>query len=225
MTIRGKQIFMTLFLGLAACGNLAAGVVPAGDSLFIQLDPLDGAVHGPPGATVGWGFTVNWTSTGGHWISFTGSSLGSVAPGGGESNPSVLSVYTDYIGAQGGPVDFGIGPSYGLWTEPFVGSSQGIGAYRITSDISQVGANDFGQITINYDVTDRDPLLPGSVDLGAGSYYGASTAFSVTVDATSESVPEPTSFGLLLFGAATLSVAAWRGRRRPEGLRASGGLS
>jgi hypothetical protein len=61
MTIRGKHLIAGLMLGLAACANLAAGSLPAGDSLFMQLNPLNGAVNGLPGATVGWGFTVNWT--------------------------------------------------------------------------------------------------------------------------------------------------------------------
>jgi hypothetical protein len=213
MTIRGKHFFLALIAALAACANVAASGLPAGDSLFIQLDPSSGAVHGLLGATVGWGFTVTWTSTN-DWISFTGSSLGSVAPGGNESNSSVLDVYTDYIGYQGGPVDFSIPPSSPpvAWTETFDESSQqGIGAYQITSDPTAVGAEDTGQITIDYDVTNGDPLLLGSVDLGAGSYYGPSTAFIVTVDETS--VPEPSSFGLLLSGAAALGVAVWRGRR------------
>lgn len=225
MTIRGKHIIVGLILGVAACANLGAGTLPPGDTLLIRLDPLDGAVHGSPGATVGWGFTVTWISTT-DWITFTGSSLGSVAPGGTETNPSVLAAYTDFIGSQGGPdpTYFAISPRFGPWTQTFDGISQGIGSYQITSDPTQVGANDTGEITINYEVWNGPPGALGSSATGTGygdsTYYGPSTAFSVTVDATS--TPEPGSFDLLLTGAAALCTAAWRARRRRAGAGASG---
>ncbi len=211
MTMQSKYFFTALILALAASAPLQASTLPTGDSLSIELDPVNGAVHGPLGATVGWGFTVTWSSVDGHWLYFTGSGIGSVAPGGFESNPSVLQLYTDNIGAQGGPVNFAIDPGSGVWTNLFDGVSQGVGFYIITSDSNQVGANDSGQITFYYNVTDLDPTLPGSVNLGAGSYYGSSTQFSVTVV---DSVPEPNSLGLLLSGAAVLFAVARRAQRR-----------
>ena len=213
MTIRGKHLIAGLMLGLAACANLAAGSLPAGDSLFMQPNPLNGAVNGLPGATVGWGFTVNWTSTNGDWISFTGSSLGSAAPGGNETNPSVLALYTDFIGLQGGPDDFAVGPSDSPWTETFDGVSQGIGSYLITSDPSQAGANDSGQITIDFDLYNGDPLGPGTY-LASYSYYGPSTEFSVTVDAPApgSATPEPATGTLC--AAALGALLAWRRLRK-----------
>jgi hypothetical protein len=103
-----------------------------------------------------------------------------------------------------------------VWTEVFDGVSQGIGSYLITSDPGQAGANDSGQITIYYDVTSGDPVL-GSADLGAGSYYGPSTDFSVTAYAqtASATVPEPNSVGLFLSGAAALCAAVGLLHRRP----------
>jgi hypothetical protein len=158
------------------------------------LDPVDGAVDGLAGATVGWGFTVVWTSTEGDWISFTSTSLGSVAQG--ETNPSLLAPggYMDFIGAQGGPVDFGLSP--GSWTEAFDGASRGVGAYPITTDlgIAVPGAQDTGQITFNFDVYNGDPLTAAQIgDLDGYSYFGPSTTFSVTVDAPPATVPEPGS--------------------------------
>lgn len=210
MTIHRKHFIPALFLALAGSASLVAGTLPVGDSLSIQLNPLNGAVDGVPGATVGWGFTVTWTTTNGDWISFTGSSLGSIAPGGNETNSSVLAGYADFIGAQGGPDDFAIGPSDSPWTEAFDGVSQGIGSYQITSDPSEVGASDSGQITISYDVTSGDPLLPGSVDLGSGSYYGNSTAFSVTVDnpTPNSTVPEPATAAMC--ASALGALLGWR---------------
>lgn len=209
---------MALIAGLAACTNLAASTLPAGDSLSIQFDSPNGAVHGPPGATVGWGFIITWTSAS-DWIAFTDSSLGSVDQG--ESNSSLLSLYTDYLQSDSALAAGGSNGSTPItitWTETFDGLSQGVGSYRI-SDVAQVGAEDHGQITIDYDVWYGEPGESDSVDLGTGSYYGPDTAFSVIVDEIP--VPEPASFGLFLSGAAAIGVAAWRGRKaRTNSLRA-----
>jgi len=195
-----------LIAGLAACGSLMADSItlaglPAGDTdtISIQLDPLNGAVDGVAGATVGWGFTVNWTSTQGDWVSFTSTSLGSLAQG--ETNPGLLASYRDFIGPQGGPVDFGLSPGASPWTEAFDSVSQGVGAYRITTDlgIAVPGAQDTGQITFNFDVYNGDPLTATQIgDLDGYSYYGPSTTFSVTVDAPAIVAPEPRTW--LLFG-------------------------
>jgi hypothetical protein len=194
------------------CGNLAADTVtivdlPEGDTdtLSIQLDPVNGALIGAAGGTVGWGFTVDWTSTDGDWISFIGSSLGSVAQA--ETNPDLNAVYADFIGPQGGPVDFGLSP--GTWTESFDDISQGAGAYQIVSDpsIAEPGAQDTGQITFDFVIYNGDPLTAGQIGDDVYSYYGSSTDFSVTV---ASSTPEPATFGLLLAGAGILAAANWR---------------
>ncbi len=202
----------TLISGIVlVCGNLAAGTVtipdlPAGDTdtLSIQLDPVNGALIGAAGGTVGWGFTVNWTSTDGDWISFTGSSLGSVAQG--ETNPGLNESYTDFIGQQGGTADYGLAP--GTWTESFDDVLRGVGAYQIVSDpsIAEPGAQDTGQITFDFVIYDGDPLTADQIGDDSYSYYGSSTDFSVTV---ASSTPEPATFGLLLAGAGILAAAIW----------------
>ena len=211
----GTYFAVTLITGVLTGASLLAGTVtlpdlPSGDAdtISIQLDPLNGAVGGAAGASVGWGFSVNWTSTDNDWISFTGSSLGSVAQD--ETNPTLLAGYTDFIGAQGGPVDFGLSP--GLWTEIFDRSSKGVGLYQITTNpgAAVLGAEDTGQITFSFQVYNGDPLSAVQIGDGAYSYYGASTEFSVTV--TGPSTPEPTTFVLLLGGAADI-LAGQRCRR------------
>jgi hypothetical protein len=176
------------------------------DTLSITLDPLDGAIDGLAGATVGWGFTVDWGATN-NYISFTGSSLGSVAPSGNESNNSLLASYTDIIGAQSAPD--GIAMGNGTWTEVFDGSAQtGVGAYQISDD-APASAQDTGQLTFNFDVYSGDPAVDsGAADLGSFSYYGSSTTFSVTVDAPATGTPEPATLGLLFGGALVLIVRA-----------------
>jgi hypothetical protein len=210
-----------LIAGLAAGGKLSADTItdlPEGDTdtLSITLDPLNGAVDGVAGATVGWGFIVNWTPTNGDWVSFTGSSLGSVAQG--ETNPSLLacvSCYTDFIGAQGGPANFALSQGASPWTEAFSGvSQQGVGAYQITNDLSTAvpGAEDTGQITFDFQVYNGDPVTGGIQigNLGGYAYYGPSTVFSVTVESP-PTAPEPGSW--LLFIGGLGGLLGYRARR------------
>jgi hypothetical protein len=91
-------------------------------------------VDGLAGASVGWGFTVTWTSTSGDWISFTSTRALSLAQA--ETNPSLLASYTDFIGVQGGPVDFGLSPGASPWTQTFNGVSQGVGLDQIVSNLA-----------------------------------------------------------------------------------------
>jgi hypothetical protein len=224
MKVLRTCFLMTAVCGLLACGNLMADTVtlsglPGGDvdTLSIALDPLNGAVDGIAGSSVGWGFTVDWTSTDADWISFTGSSLGSLDQN--ETNPSLLASYTDFIGLQGGPVDFALAP--GIWTESYDGVSQGAGLYQITTDPSaaEPGALDSGEMTFFFQVYNGDPFS-GGVQTGddSYSYYGPSSAFSVSVDAPAGPVPtpEPPPLVLLLVGGGVLIV----GRRHlvPSGV-------
>jgi len=218
MKTLGTCFIAALVCGSVACGNLGATSIqlvdlPAGDTdtISIQLNPLNGGVDGVAGTSVGWGFTVDWSSTGGDWISFTDTSPGSLAQS--ETNPALVASggYTDFIGAQGGPVDFGLSPSYGPWTESFDGISQGVGLYPITTDPGNAvpGAQDIGQITFNFQVYNGDPLSDGVQQVGDASYayYGSSTAFAVTVDAAPSGSPEPGTFGLLVMGTGMLAAA------------------
>jgi hypothetical protein len=173
------------------------------DTLSIILSPLSGAIVGQPGATVGWGFTVDWTATN-NFISFTGSSLGSVLAG--ETNSSFLAGYTDFIGANSGPNGIALGP--GTWTQSFNSvSTTGVGAYAISANpsLAIVGAQDTGQITFNFDIYSGDPSVGSPTDLGSFSFYGNSTAFSVTV---TSAMPEPGTLWLLC--AAAGMAALWR---------------
>lgn len=208
------SFFAVSISGFMACSNLSASTItltglPNGDTdtLSIQLNPLDGAVDGFAGATVGWGFTVTWTSTAGDWISFTGSSLASADQV--ETNPDLVQDYLDFIGPQGGPLDFGLDPASSPWTEDFDGVSQGVGAYQITSDptFAVPGAEDTGEIAFAFQVYAGDPTDSAQIGDDSYSYSGPSTDFSVTVDGAS--TPEPGTFELLLGGIGLLAISYW----------------
>ena len=205
-----------LIAGFIACGNLTASTItladlPSGDTdtFSLTLNPLSGAVAGYLGATVGWGFTVTFTSTDDDWISFFASSLSSIDQA--ETNPDLLASYSDFISDQGGPFDSALEAASSPWTENFDGVSEGIGAYQISNDptIAEPGATDTGEFTFDFQVFNGDPTNGGVVigDLSGYSYYGSSTDFSVTV------VPAPESSTMVLFAAGLgiiLAVAYWR---------------
>jgi len=204
-------------LGLLLAVCFAGGRLPASplfitgtiggetDTLSIVLSPLR-AIVGQPGATVGWGFTVDWTATN-NYISFTGSSLGSVLAG--ETNSSFLAGYTDFIGANSGPDGIALGP--GTWTQLFSATATtGVGSYAISANpaLAIIGAQDTGQITFNFDIYSGDPATGSPTDLGSFSFYGNSTDFSVTV------TPEPGTLWLLCAAAGV--AALWRVRRETQ---------
>src|SRR6185437_10990298 len=210
-----QKLFALLFAATASCGLIRADIVtvpdlPQGDidTLSITLTPADGALGGAPGDSVGWGFTVDWTSTNGDYLSFISSSIGSLDQG--ETNPSLLGSYTDFIGAQGGPDDFGVAPGDRPWSESYDGITQGVGAYQITTDpgVAIQGAQDTGEITFDYVVYNGDPLNGGAqIGDGSYSYYGPSTEFGVTV------TPEPSAGWLAGLGFAGVGLLAARRRK------------
>lgn len=205
-------IFAVLIGGLFACANLTAGTMTLGDltggetdTISITLDPFSGSVDGAAGSTVGWGFTVLWTSTSNDWITFTSSNLA------GDTNPDLSAGYTDYIGAQGGPDDYSVATSDSPWTESFDDvADTGVGAYQITSDptIALPDAEDTGQIVFNFQVYNGDPFN-GGTQIGDGS-YAYSADFSVEVSST----PEPATYALFLAGIGMLFLANRRRKGR-----------
>ncbi len=191
-----------LVAGGLTCGSLMAdSVLPSGDTLQIVFDPVTGALDGVPGATVGWGFAITWTSNNNDWVSFTSSSIG------GETNPSVLNQthgasgpLQDYLGSQGFPAgqDLGLSPTFGPWTEAYDPVNQlGIGSVQIAGSATP-GSVDDGQIVFSFDIYNGDPLtdiLGDIAPIATGDTL--SVGYSVTVDSAT---PEPSSWVLLLGG-------------------------
>ncbi len=205
-----RYLFAVSIAGLVT-GNLFASAtvlngLPTGDTdtISIQLDPLNGSLDGLAGASVGWGFTVNWTSTQGDQLSFSNSALTF------ETNPALLANYADFM-VQGGPSNLGtLDPGSSPWSQSFDGVSKGVGAYKITTDlgVSTPGAQDTGFVTFNFDVFDINLNY-----LNSYSYFGPTTAFSVTVDAPAPAAPEPATLLPVALGAALIVVRRIRPRR------------
>ena len=163
---------------------LASTLLPA--SLLaatVTLDPSDGNITGFAGQPVGWGFTII-NSSPVEWISFTESILV------GETNP-LLGVYSDFVGPQGGPMNFSLEP-LDTWTESFSDATQtGIGEYLI--DPSAVsGAQDSGVIRVMWEQFAGDPSTCNC----SPAAFSQDVPFQVTV----ANAPEPGAAWLAAVG-------------------------
>ena len=150
---------------LAIC-MLAAGLRTRADAFSFALDPANGAVEGPAGSTVGWGFTL--TSTSADFAVITGSDfcVGAV------SSPcsNTLGTYTDFTGSQ----FIVVGPAAGENTvsETFDNTAMnGVGSFSISpADIPAESV--VGEIALFYDLFSVDrthpiltlPLTPSAPD-------------------------------------------------------------
>lgn len=147
----------------------------------LVLNPPGGELHGVPGATVGWGFTL--TNTDNYLIP----TLTSFVP----TPLSAFGVYQDYLAS--GPNLVVVGPGNTSVTQAFDSAAMtGIGAFHIapTSAITRVS----GRIVVNYSLYSRspnDPLFNPDTDLVVSDA-------TVSALAAVDIVPEPSS--LLLVG-------------------------
>jgi hypothetical protein len=184
----------TIFLGLM----LLASAVWAAPTY--SLIPSDGTISGTPGSVIGWGFDIQGDAT--DWVSIVGASLLN------ETNP--LGTFNSYIDFYGGPVDFAIPPGT-EWTMtfsagPFPVIGTGVGEYAI-SNTAIIGSQDTGQVVIDYDLFDGDPLQGGNqlntTPLELLTANGALPSFTINVVS-----PEPASW--IVCAGGLIAIAALR---------------
>jgi hypothetical protein len=221
MTTFNNSLLNTLCAGLLVCGTLFADSVPVparagvprNDTISIQLNRADGAIHGSGGSVPGWGFTANWASDLGDWLVFTSSAVSSL--------PAITSGYLDFIGFSGGPTHFAMAPNT-VWTQAFDPSKgKGAGAYPLlpycptgttpVTPCAAPGGQDSGNITFTFGVYDADPtaggVLLGTYTFGSCPSADASvcaqapTAYTVTVDQPPPGDPSSTTAQTIAFGA------------------------
>jgi hypothetical protein len=163
---------------LAVLLIVLSGAILHADTAALTLTPASGVVWGAPGgAATGWGFSLQWDGVT-NWLSVTSVQFQF------QTNPG-LGTFTDFMGPQGGPVDFAVQPAT-TWSQAFnFGASQGLGAYQVAAG-QPLGAQNSGSLVVNYDVFDGDP---GTV----GTYV---TSGSVAANAT-VNAPEPLALGEL----------------------------
>jgi hypothetical protein len=199
-TLKAVLIGMVLVMGFA----VQAG---ADSAPTLTLDPTNGAVTGPAGTTVGWGFTLTAGSS--DFAVITGSDfcVGVVTSPCGNS----FGTYTDFAGAQFLVV--GSGPGESPITETFDNTMMtGMGSFAINPGSTGTLS---GFIAVTYDLFSVDPnsanFDPTVDTVSTGNYLDANA--SVTVGSSTASMPEPGSFALLLAGLAAVALAGVRPRR------------
>ncbi|WP_031497569.1 PEP-CTERM sorting domain-containing protein [Bryobacter aggregatus] len=155
-------------------------------AILLQISPSP-VLGGSAGTTVGWGFSL--TSDPQFYISVIGSELLQ------ETNPT-LGSYVDWIGVQGGPVNFSLAPNTAPWIQDFDFSlGTGIGAYTF-DPAAPASATNSGQIRILFEYYSDDPLSCGSCFVGSAS---ATAAFQLVVTDPPQ-VPEPSTVVLSALG-------------------------
>lgn len=177
---------MRLVLKLILMGTLAVVALTAGPVL--TLSP-SGNISGPPGSTVGWGFTLTNNV---NWIEVVQSQFCLDSP---LHNPcfNASIQYTDIISNP--PNDVIVGPG-GSVSQPYdPGNNQGMGSFAVGS------SSVTGNILVTYNTFDADPN-------NGGNQIGFNDAISALASVT---VPEPATWG---FAAMALAAAALRLRRR-----------
>ena len=194
----------TMMLAILCAVSLAS--LARADSISLTLDPTNGALTGPAGSTVGWGFT--FTNLGIDFAVITGSDfcVGVITSPCGTS----FGTYTDLAGPQF--VLVGPSPESSSVAEVFNNSlGTGLGSFLI--DPAATGTVT-GQIVLSFDLYDLDPNSPGFDPLANTISVGNSltASASVTVGTQAVSVPEPPAIEFLICVVGVVGAAVWRRR-------------
>lgn len=189
-----RLLLLSAFLATFFCTSLQAAT-------SFQLNPLDGAISGAPGSTIGWGFNL---SNDENFLVVTSVLF---------EPDTALGTFADFISAAN---FFVVGPTNSgstVWAQTFNASMQtGVGSFFINPDAT-VGSVASGDMTLTYDLFSRSPLdanfNPDTDTLSNGNVLSA--AASVTV-----SIPEPQTYAMLLAGLGLLGFIARRRKSTVE---------
>jgi len=185
------RISLMALIYLSALGKLAQA-----DSLpTLTLHPTSGAITGPAGSTVGWGFTLTNASSDFLVVSGSDFCVGAIT----SPCSNSLGTYTDFAGAE----FFVIGPSpeSSSITQAFDNGLQtGIGSFLInpgaTGTVNGFIALTYDLFTVDPNLADFDPTLD---TVSLGNYLTAPASVTVGMQTTNP-VPEPGSLLLLVSG-------------------------
>lgn len=187
-------------VALAGLMVLPFGVASADTYTFEDL-PSGGDIMGPPGSTIGWGYSITNNSTI-DWLVTTN---------------LTSSLFTDGT-ADASPFDFPIVSPGSTVTLPYDQATD-TGLFALTWDATAlVGLTDAGVFTLSAEWWTDNPLTTGSFLEDAPD---ETAAYSATVSAAivPVPVPEPSPGSLLVTGMSGLMLALSRRRGHPPGRR------
>jgi hypothetical protein len=190
-----KRILQVVLL----TGALAT-VGSASNVTTLTLDPVNGALTGQPGQSVGWGFTIQDDT---FWVVVAGTGFCSTFSGGLPCDPVSNGTYTDFtqfnfVDSQ--PSSMG-GPDTSQQTFDAL-SNLGTGSFTIAAS-TPIGALMSGTIVIDYNLWMGDPNNGGVEQTPLDNFITSNASVFVMI-------PEPGT--LLLMGTALAGV--WLLRRR-----------
>ena len=127
----------------------------AAQGATLTLAPVNGALAGPTGSTVGWGFTIQNTAAG-TWIEITSARFCSGTSGTNTACTAIpLGIFTDIVSGFNDIV-VGLSPDSTSVTQSFSAGSMGIGSFLITA----ASGTATGQIVLTYNQFSRSPHDP-----------------------------------------------------------------
>jgi len=194
--MRRGWIFFAALLASATLSTLGAS--PA-----LVLNPVSGNIAGPPGSTIGWGFTI--TNDIGY-IEINSAQFCDNPVNPPACNGPTTGVFNDFTGYN----DIIVGPPGGTdpdsVTQPFDAINlTGVGSFQV-DPAANPGDSDSGEIVLSYTLTSLDPNDPNAVFEGTGFLTALA---GVTVTAT----PEPGAAGLLVLPFAFFAFRQARNRQ------------
>jgi hypothetical protein len=196
-----KRLFHLLAAGIAF-----AAIAPA--TAVFAFDPIGGSLSGNPGATIGWGFSIQDTTE------FVLVSESSFCPTGSTASDlpcsSTIGTYTDF--STNIPV-VGPSPDQPSVTQAFIlATQQGYGSFHINTTAT-AGTVMSGEIAIVYDLFTGDPNS-GGAQIGGDNFTFLPASITVT---SAAGVPEPSAMvplGIaLLWGFRRLKISAIKSRK------------
>lgn len=196
------RLFRRLLAG-AAVASLFFCTAAAAVTSF-ELDPVDGAIVGAPGQTIGWGFELRNDSD---FLVVTSAAFETDTP---------LGSFVDFVS---GFNFFVVGPAPNgstVWAQPFDAATHtGVGSVAIDPG-AVLGDFAMGSIVLSYDLYSRSPLdplfNPDTDTISTGKLLSALASVTVGV------VPEPASWATLLAGIGLLGLLGLPARATRRGL-------